>query len=269
MTRGEMMMVPMTAHELSRLLPSASFGANGPRRTLAQKLAVAAGSGATAAAFVGAPSAAEAVIVTAMNTPISPPGSSGTTNWDVDGDLTFDFALINSGMLYASFDDTNGGRLVVPAAATQDGIAKLPFGLTIGTGLAAAYKFHAGAQDVNTITSSGGLGGDAAAGGWSLPETGYFGFKFTNGSGTHFGWGEITIDGTPLGAGFTINQAYYESTPNGSIQVGAVPEASQMAALALLSLGAAGLKVWRRGSKARTSLRGRDSFFDAGGRLVL
>ncbi|MEQ1904091.1 MAG: PEP-CTERM sorting domain-containing protein [Pirellulaceae bacterium] len=215
---------------------------------LSEKLAIVAGTGAALAAFTASPSIAGADVVQSLTAPISPPISDGTTFWDVDGDGTNDFALVNYFTSTAYFDDVNGGRLVVPAAAFNDGIAKLAIGLTVGTGLTAAYKFHAAAQNFNTITVSGVTGSDASNGGWVYGDTGFFGFKFTNASGTHFGWGEMTIaDRGNAGNGdnYIINRAYYNDTANAAIQVGStgVPEPSSAA---LLAMGAAGLATWRR-----------------------
>ncbi|MEZ5324253.1 MAG: PEP-CTERM sorting domain-containing protein [Verrucomicrobiales bacterium] len=211
----------------------------------ATKLSLASGSSAAMATVVGiaATTTADAAVVMAANVPISSPASNGTNFWDVDGDATNDFSLEFSstfGSIGAFFDDQNGGRLVVPAAAASDQIAKLADGINIGTGLPGAYKFHTGAQGANTITSSGGIGFDAAQGGWSYGDTGNFGFKFTNVSGTHYGWGEMTIG---PGSVFTINEAYYNDVANASITVGLVPEPSSTA---LLAIGAAGLAMWRR-----------------------
>ncbi|ESQ14308.1 MAG: hypothetical protein N838_14265 [Thiohalocapsa sp. PB-PSB1] len=96
-----------------------------PRRSLSDKLALAAGPGAMAAAAALAPGGADAAIVASSTTfPISPPTSEGANNWDVDGDSTDDFELeqfVTLGTQKAYFDDLNGGRLVVPRTATQDG----------------------------------------------------------------------------------------------------------------------------------------------------
>jgi len=259
------------------LLTTSSHDSVESRPTLREKLAAVAGTGAVAVAAVsGSPSEVHADLVMSTTAPISPPSSDGSNFWDVDGDGTGDFRLRNArgsttfisdtytstfqtSWQSAFFDDVNGGRLVMPVGddtwAEQGGIAKLPFNFQIGPGLAAAYKFHLNPQSDNTIRTaayaSPSVGYDAEAGGWSLGETGFFGFKFTKGSDTHYGWGEMTISSRLPGTyggdlGFIINEAWYENSAGASVGVGAIPEASQVAGHSLLALGAAGLAIWRR-----------------------
>ncbi len=184
---------------------------------------------------------------------IMPSAADGFTPWDVDNDGTVDFhlrhhtyydSLSSSTLTYALLDDQNGGRLLVKSSVSEDGIAKLNPGFVVGP-VMTGYKFHASAQSYNTLTSSGVLGRDATES-WSppLPTSGYFGFKFTNAGGTHYGWGIIDFTGSPVGQGFTILEAWYETDVDTAITV---PE-TETAALGLagLALGAAGLRSWRK-----------------------
>ena len=88
-----------------------------------------------------------------------------------------------------------------------------------------------------------------ARGGWSLGDTGYFGFKFTKDGNTHYGWAEMTLSSTD--AEFTINEAWYNDTPDGSVTVGVVPEPAEVGlGLGVLALGAAGLRRMRENRKS-------------------
>ena len=197
-----------------------------------------------------APSA-NALIIIASNLPLSPPATDGDTNWDVDADGTNDFTLgffASSSANFLDFDDTNGGRLVVPDNMSYLGIAKLNEGFSVGnSSLMNGFKFHTNPQYDNTIINSFSIGSAAQEGGWQMGDTGYFGFKFTTNGGadTHYGWGEMS---TEVGvSNFTVVRAYYESTPDTAIQVGAVPEPATVGlGLGALALGAAGLRRMRQ-----------------------
>jgi len=52
-----------------------------------------------------------------------------------------------------------------------------------------------------------------------MGDTGFFGFKFTSGGNTYYGWGEIHIQGLSTSP-YTITRAYYNSTPFAPITVG-------------------------------------------------
>jgi hypothetical protein len=167
-----------------------------------------------------------AEVVASTTTPIAPPMSSGTESWDVDGDAIADFELENSGSSIARLDDVNGGRLVVPVAAVGGGISKMNLGNVVGATLSAGYKFHLGSQTSNSITFNGNIAG-AGPGGWSVGDTGFFGFRFqrNGGADTHYGWGRLKIAGDVAspGDGYTILEAYYDDVPGRAIAVGALP----------------------------------------------
>jgi hypothetical protein len=234
--------------------------ANSARRlSLSQKLAVASGA---VAAFTGvvAPQLAEAGIVQSTTLPMSPPASSGSNFWDVDGDGTNDFRLSNSsssGSRYANLPELGPARFVSPAAALGDGFAKLNAGFNVGGSLVAGYKFFSIAQAGISITSDGAIGGKAGQQGWALSDIGYFGFKFSNTSGVHYGWGQINIHGATggfvAGQGYTLTEAYYNTTPDASIQVGdtggspsSVPEIDPASAGSVLSLVMGSLAMLER-----------------------
>jgi hypothetical protein len=107
-------------------------------------------------------------------------------------------------------------------------------------------KFFNNAQAGITVTYQGAVDADARAGGWATGDIGYFGFKFTNTSGVHYGWGKANMHeatgGFVIGQGFTFTDAYYESVPGAAIAVGAVPEPD----LSVLSLVTGSLAILKR-----------------------
>jgi hypothetical protein len=230
--------------------------ANSARRlSLSQKLAIASGASA-AFAGVAAPQLAEAGILQSTTLPMSPPASSGFNYWDVDGDGTDDFQVRNGRSTVARLIELGPARVVSPAAAINEGFAKLNTGFNVGGSLAAGYKFFSDASPIS-ITEYGNIDSAAALGGWAIGDTGYFGFKFSNGSGVHYGWGQINIHGVTegfvQGQGYTLTEAYYNDTPDASIQVGdtggspsSVPEIDPASAGSVLSLVMGSLALLER-----------------------
>ncbi|MFN9373861.1 MAG: PEP-CTERM sorting domain-containing protein [Planctomycetaceae bacterium] len=183
----------------------------------------------------------EGAIIASPNAPIGPPTTAGNNLLDVDGDGTNDFQLSNDSSSSASLIESNGGRFVATFNAISDGFAKLPSGFVVGPTMFGA-KFFSNPQSGIGVTSSSEIGRDAGQQGWSMGQTGYFGFKFTSGANTYYGWGEIelapALSGT-RGHGFQFSRLYYENT-GAPIAIGdtggAIPEPSTCA-LALLAAG--------------------------------
>lgn len=207
------------------------------------------------AATTAACGSAQAALVLSptVGSGLQPPAAPGFNFWDVDNDGTNDFLLANVGNSIAFFNDYNAGqrgRLVVPAASPANGIMKLASGFQVQATMPGA-KFQNYAQNNNIITYNSGygpnLGLPASSGGWSLNSTGLFGFRFTIGGNTHYGYGQMTIsDSLGAGRGFEIDYAYYETTPNTPVTAVAVPEPSAISLLALGAVGAGALSRRRR-----------------------
>lgn len=206
-------------------------------------------SGGVATLTIAAVNIAEAGIVASTTAPI-PPSTHGFTGWDVDGDGTDDFRVGNFNSTGAVLIEFGGGQVVVSAGLTTftDGLQKLSAGVTVGSAMT-GLKFFSNPQGRIAITWLGSVASSIAFQGWSTGATGFFGFKFTSGANTHYGWAEISIHGQPMGQGYTITRAYYDNTPGASIIVGdtgsAVPEPSTCA-LALLAAGGVAAYKGRR-----------------------
>jgi hypothetical protein len=56
----------------------------------------------------------------------------------------------------------------------------------------------------------------------------------------------MVVDLTPVGQGFKITEAYYNTVAGAGINVGAVPvPVPEPSSIALLAVGAAGVTAWR------------------------
>ena len=247
-----------------------------PRRmSLAQKIALASGAGA-AITGIALPQSAEATPIQSTTVPLTPTVGD-YTYWDIDGNGTDDFGMYaysSQSSAYFSQDPFVGGqpgnlsgRFVFPQngvpnpAENTIAMTKLSVGVTIGSNLGTANRFISGTLGFGMVTSTGTgptITPEAAASGWALGDIGYFGFKFTNTSGVHYGWAQIDIHGQTggyaLSESFTITNAYYESTPGASINVGdtgasAVPEIDPASAGSVMSLVIGSLAMLERRRK--------------------
>ena len=184
------------------------------------------------------------------------PSSPGTINWDIDNDGTDDFRFFLTsdsisiyGTLYIR--DLGDARVARPDGSSLN-FAKLSSGAKLGTA-ADGLSFNASFERRTLVSSYSGtnnIGLFPANGSWSLGDTGYFGFKFTSSGNTHYGWAEMTLSsGSQPWA--TINEAWYNDTPDGEVTVGVVPEPAEVGlGLGALALGAAGLRRMRQKRKA-------------------
>lgn len=223
-------------------------------KSVAEKLMLAGGA-ATTALVSG--TTADAGIVAAQNLPSVNWYSTSDQGWDIDGNGTEEFfaqarrytsqyqtyygQIITFSSARAAFDEKPGGWFVVPTYYPL-GIQKLSSGVEVKATMA-GLGFAADTQTGNSVTSYGAIAGRFANGGWSTLGTGFFGFKFTDGTDTFFGWGELNVPGGAGGGGFSVLRAYYNDAPGAAIKVGdtgaggpVIPEPSTCA-LALLAAG--------------------------------
>ena len=210
------------------------------------------------AASIAMGSSANAAIIPSTTIPaggLTSPSSPGTINWDIDNDGTndFGFSLYTSftSYRYLYFTDLGDARIAGPDTNPLF-FKKLTAGAKLGTAND-ALGFNPGARSRSLISTASSLPYIGVwlrdDGGWSLGDTGYFGFKFTSNGNTHYGWAEMTLSNFTTQA--TINEAWYNDTPDGSVTVGvAVPEPAEVGlGLGVLALGAAGLRRTRQRRK--------------------
>lgn len=179
-----------------------------------------------------------------------PPSTLETINWDIDNDGTNDFSFSKT---------TSSSTVSYSTARMQDlgdarvagGFKKLSSGDKLGTALD-GLSFSPGTQSralMHDYSGTISIGGSLYAGDWSVGDTGYFGFKFTSSGNTHYGWAEMTLSSSSLQA--TINEAWYNDTPDGAVTVGVIPEPAEFGlGLGALALGAVGLRRMRHNRKA-------------------
>ena len=193
-----------------------------------------------------------AALVPSINIPaggLVSPSSPGTIYWDIDNDGTNDFSFIRNGF----FSHSSALMQDLGDARVAGDFKKLSSGDKLGTALD-GLSFSPDTQDRTLMYSSSsgtisvGSGG-LSTGGWSVGDTGYFGFKFTSSGNTHYGWAEMTLSSSSVQA--TINEAWYNDTPDGAVTVGVIPEPAEFGlGLGALALGAVGLRRMRHNRKA-------------------
>jgi len=190
--------------------------------------------------------------------------SGSNIDWDIDGDSNIDFYFDVFTSTYIQLESVskNGRGVVISNAGSNDDILALSTGFLIGPTLATGYKWALSNQFDRTMTSSGSI--DPNFKGASGGSSNYFGFRFDNASGRHYGWARVTVSSGQV----VVNEWAYEDTANTCIAVGqttgsgscggggtpsapvsASVESSELAALSglsLLALGAAGLRRRRK-----------------------
>lgn len=172
------------------------------------------------------------------------PPSTGSFGWDVDGDGSNDFSLVNFSGLAGVFNALATAFPSNPNALLGPGVYGL-LNLVGNAAVGPAQAWTAGVPYKN-MTYQGVANNQAD---FTTNTPGYFGFRFAfnnNPTNYYYGWGGLTIDLTAAGRGFKVTEAFYQSTPNTTINVGAVPApVPEPSTMVLLAAGAAGVTAWR------------------------
>lgn len=181
---------------------------------------------------------------------LRPPARTGVNGWDIDGNSQADFNLTNilqEGFIIplAPFG-ANPNGLVLTNTSSAAHIRNMANAALVGPGAQVWGIFG------QAITTAYTVNGVYQFANWQLPgfstnQLGYFGFRFAFGNNAdeyYYGWASLMVDLSALGQGFKIGEAFYQSTPNTAINVGAVP-VPEPSSMALLAAGAAGVTAWR------------------------
>lgn len=132
------------------------------------------------------------------------------------------------------------------AAANFSGASQLTYGDPIFT----SRVFKASTRVAHRQIASS-ISAYFSSANWFVGDTGFLGLKFTDGTGTHYGWAELRINSNDL---ITLLRFAYETNPNELIDAGqtmeAVPEPSEVG---LFALGAAGVATAHRRKKAKAA----------------
>ena len=184
---------------------------------------------ASAAALYALPSVVSAAIVHVSGAPVSlsatgPAGAGAfdlSVGWNVDGDANVDFELRKTGTVVTdgpTLRDASGymflnsaglnGNGVVQVFGTADtrAIRRLLPGEVVGPTLGGSYQFGSPGQtnrlmlSFNSSTNGAymqhgvNVAGQALNGGFVADQLQYFGFSFTSGADTFYGWAAILHD---------------------------------------------------------------------------
>lgn len=196
----------------------------------------------------GIPGFAFTAPLTVTSGTLRPPSTEGNAGWDVDGNSQADFNLQNN---------FGNQAFLIP----QSPFGANPNGLLL-TGTTSGPKIQnlANAAPVGPSGPAWDNGGQAITfnayynmqePGFLTNQPNYFGFRFAFGSNAndyYYGWASLTIDFSAEGQGYKITEAFYQTTPNTAINVGAVP-VPEPSSMALLAAGAAGVTAWRARKK--------------------
>lgn len=208
-------------------------------------------------------------------------GIGNAATWDVDGVNGPEFALnffhtrsqsagVYSTFRYGQFRNMlsnglpngtllNGMGFVGTTSAARPLTSSARVGATLSAYLPANYAALWGTEvsvsqrlytppntqpDMTATNTDPGAGFGGATG----PIT--VGFAFSSGANTHFGWANLDL-GAGVDNRLSILEWTYDDTPGTPVHVGtraaAVPEpASSLPAIAMLALGAAGVRAWRQ-----------------------
>jgi PEP-CTERM putative exosortase interaction domain len=145
--------------------------------------------------------------------------------------------FIVGGLLSAAFRGTSNGPFVYPS--------HLAAGINIATGVFQVNPSTtngSGGHYFGTLASNAFYGGQ-----WRSADTAFVGFRFNGGTGIHYGWARLTMNGSGSGNTFTLVD-YAWGDVGTALTTGQIPEPGS---LGLLALGGIGLMAWRkRRSKA-------------------
>jgi hypothetical protein len=180
-------------------------------------------------------------------------GTANSLAIDVNGGGT-DFTLN-----FLAHDGSNTGRLDIASSASSASLAtgankNIAAALSAGAAISAspASNQWGGTNAAKLMTEFDATTGAALAGDWGNVNSKYIGGRIETTPGSNqfnYGWIRISTPSSDAGA-VTVHDWAYETTVGQSILAGQISAIPGGGAMALFSLGAAGLGRWRKRKQA-------------------
>jgi len=180
----------------------------------------------TLAAVALSPAAGKAAVIKVTGSPVSisvAAGNGATSRWDVDGDGSTEFTLLNSfGTLNILSSRGSNGRGLIGPSSTDEDLFALRTSFNVGPTLAANFFWGVSNSIRGLMSSTGASGSDvffSTSNGFGQGDT-FFGFRFEKLGALHYGYAVMNFDSPNTTV--TISRWAYNNVADGIAHVEAI-----------------------------------------------